>query len=277
MMVARSLLVLSLASMLAACGADPDPQSADAATDTAQGDASDGAADVSDVTDAATPDASADVATDTAGDAAEVAVDVVSDAGADVTDAATDTAPSDAPVDAARDVVVTDASDAGADVTDAGADAGCVEGAVRCDSALVAQTCRGGVWVSTACRGYSGALNTYESCYAGACFDCNAGDGGVGCSLDPPLCQTDEECYRNGRGRCVEGRCARRGPVECATMDDCSVWAAPLLTPAIPGCISRTIAGRTAMVCETNERCTIDANCPAAYRCNTATGFCARR
>lgn len=270
---------LALVALLSACASDPGDGPADASSDTS---ADVAAVDVSDarggdVTDAAqdTPavDAPADVASDAGGDAADVSSpDVVSvdgghDAGADAGDAL----PSDAPSDASTDA--SDAADAGTDApTDAAA---CVEGAVRCDGTLTAQTCRGGVWVSTTCRGFSAARNTYEVCYAGACFDCNAGDGGVGCSLDPPLCQTDAECYSNGRGRCVLGRCARRGPVECATDTDCEVWA-PFSSD---GCSAATIAGRATRVCSAGNatRCTVDAMCPDLYRCDTATGFCARR
>lgn len=270
---------VAIVALLSACASDPGDAPADASSDTSADVAAVDASDArgGDVTDSAqdTPavDAPADVASDANGDAADVSspdavsVDGAHDGGVDAGDAL----PSDAPSD-----VSTGASDAADAQTDAPTDvAVCVEGAVRCDGTLTAQTCRGGAWVSTTCRGFSAARNTYEVCYAGACFDCNADDGGVGCSLDPPLCQMDAECYASERGRCVGGRCARRGPVECRTADDCTVWAA---TGVTIGCSMTTIAGRATTVCGVGavSRCTVDANCPDGFRCNSSSGFCVR-
>lgn len=266
----RTPLALSLIALLAACGSDPTPAPVDASSDT------------TDVSSDAAGDAAQDVSADTTGndagnDGAPADVPAADAASDDATrDAAGDTSTDAIIADGSTDVGADGATDARADVqTDASTDtASCVEGAVRCDAPLTAQTCRGGVWVSTTCRGFGAALGTYESCYQGACFDCLAGDGGVGCAASPPLCMTDAECYTNGRGRCVDGRCARRGPVECTSETDCTVWA----PSTSAGCSAATIAGRSTRVCGDNAtRCTVDAMCPAAFRCDATTGFCARR
>lgn len=254
-------------ALLAACG-NADPTTARDATPEAMNTAPDAVVAVDASVDHLASDVPIDVTvSDIYADTTGVA-DVLRDVPAafDVADGRTDAA-RDAAADLAPALDVVD------DRNEEDVGVPCVENAVRCADSRTVETCVVGVWYPTACARYNAATSSLEECVAGACYFCTALDGGAGCSFSPPLCTTNEACYRRGGGQCVDGRCAPRGPVECATQTDCVVWT---WGTGSPECAEAVVERRRTRVCGTVRRCTGDPMCPIGYRCDVTSGFCAR-
>lgn len=268
------LAILS-ALLLTACGATPPPTTPDASGDAAPVDvapvdvAPDAAPDAPPPPDATPPDVAVDAAPDAPVDTA--APDVAPDAPPPTPDGAVDVAAdaaADVAPEAARDAAPTDTADAAPDATP------CVERATRCvgTSINVVDICIGGVWVRGTCPTTALPTGAIYACTMDVCLACRRDAAGTGCAAEP-LCAEDVDCYRLGLGRCVGGRCGRRGIVRCTQNSDCEAWSTSTTSEA---CVENAWAGAVPiMACGSAARpCNSDAMCPRSYRCDTAAGFC---
>ncbi|MDO9020860.1 MAG: hypothetical protein Q8S73_34495 [Deltaproteobacteria bacterium] len=151
----------------------------------------------------------------------------------------------------------------------------CTNDAVRCNTAGTSvERCVGGAWTLIRTCTTSGLpAGSSASCIGGACAYCRGVAGAPSCG--DATCRTDDDCYREREGRCVEGRCFRRGILPCSGDAGCFPWA---VTGVGSYCTfdATDLNGATVRSCTGSivAGCTSDSMCPRSYRCDLRAGRC---
>ncbi len=177
--------------------------------------------------------------------------------------------------DAAVELDVVAVADARADAADVPIDTGpppCTSNTYRCGTFSgqpYVERCVDGAWRPwQGCDGYNATTDRNSVCPTGetTCQVCRGRD----CAA---FCASDLDCLPLGLGRCDRGRCLRRGALNCRTLDDCDVISGGRQRI---DCVAATFHGAMEMLCTGSTWCTGDAMCPVGWRCDGATGHCAR-
>ncbi len=151
----------------------------------------------------------------------------------------------------------------------------CTNDAIRCNTAGTGvERCVSGAWqLARTCVTTGLPSGSSASCYQGGCAYCLPGDGGPACG--PATCDDDDDCYRSRDGRCIDGRCSRRGILPCSAPSDCLPWIVSGVTSACTADVS-DLNGATVRACTGSlvGPCTADHQCPRAYRCDLRSGVC---
>lgn len=160
-------------------------------------------------------------------------------------------------------------------VAGACAAAPCTNDAIRCNAAgSGVERCVAGAWtLARVCNVMLSGAGASSACYLGGCVSCRGVDGGSACG--PATCDDDEDCYRSGWARCIDGRCSRRGILPCSSPSDCLPWIVTGVTSACTADVS-DLNGITVRSCTGSlvGPCTADHQCPSGYRCDLRTGRC---
>lgn len=152
----------------------------------------------------------------------------------------------------------------------------CTENAIRCTGdASGVERCTGDAWALARVCGTTGLpAGSSASCYLGGCAYCRGVDGGASCG--EATCRVDEDCLRSGAGRCIDGRCGRRGILPCAAPADCLPWIIPGETTSNCTLDTTDLNGTPVRGCTGAlvGPCTADHQCPRSFRCDTSSGRC---